>query len=74
MSDIETEWTPSELLPKSSALSASSGCRTSDRWPQATSWLRIDGTTKCSRIALGFGFGSSMAFVAAREAATQADH
>jgi hypothetical protein len=31
---------------------------------QATSRLRIDGTTICSRIALGFGFGSGMGSVA----------
>jgi hypothetical protein len=31
---------------------------------RATSLRRIDGTTKCSRIALGFGFGSSTGFAA----------
>lgn len=31
MSDIGTEWTPSELLPTSSTLSASSQRRTPDR-------------------------------------------
>jgi hypothetical protein len=31
MLDIETEWTPSIPLPKLSALSASSQCRTPDR-------------------------------------------
>jgi hypothetical protein len=32
--------------------------------PRATSLRRIEGTTKCSRIALGFGFGSRTGFVA----------
>src|SRR5713101_3548453 len=31
---------------------------------QATSLLPIEGTTKCSHIARGLGFGSGMAFVA----------
>jgi len=35
-----------------------------------TSRLRIEDTTKCSRTALGFGFGSDMGFAAARERVT----
>jgi hypothetical protein len=62
--DIETEWTPSELLPKSSASSASSQSQILGRCVRATSRLRIEDTTKCSRIAHGFGFGSSMGFAA----------
>ena len=39
--------------------------RMPDRRARATSLLPIEGTTKCSRIALGFAFGSGMASVAA---------
>ena len=35
-----------------------------DRSAQATSRLPIEGTTKCSRTARGFGCGSGMGFVA----------
>ena len=65
--DIGTVWTPSKPLPTSSALSESSQCRTPDRSAGATSRLRIGGTTKGSRIARGFVFGSSTGFAAARE-------
>jgi hypothetical protein len=54
----------SRLFSKSSALSASSSCRTPDRPAGATSRLRIEDTTKCSRIARGFAFGSSTGFAA----------
>src|ERR1035438_8000448 len=64
MLDIETQWTPSRLLSTSSALSASSRTLTPDRLARATSWLRIEDTTKCSRIARGFAFGSSTEFAA----------
>jgi hypothetical protein len=67
--DIGTEWTPSRLLPKSNALSASSRCRTLDRWARAILRLRIEGTTKCSRKVRGFAFGSGMA--SAAEAGSQ---
>jgi hypothetical protein len=63
MLDIETEWTPSRPLPKSSAWSESSPSQTLDRSARATSRPQIDDTTNCSRIALGFVFGSSTAFV-----------
>jgi hypothetical protein len=64
MLDIRREWTPNRRLPKSSALSASSQRRTSDPSAGATSQLRIEDTTKCSRRARGFAFGNSMASVA----------
>jgi hypothetical protein len=64
MLDIGTEWTPSRLSPKSNALSASSRCRTLDRWARAILRLRIEGTTKCSRKVHGFAFGSGMASAA----------
>jgi len=64
MLDIGTEWTPNRLLPKSNALSASSRCRTLDRWARAILRLRIEGTTKCSRKVRGFAFGSGMASAA----------
>jgi hypothetical protein len=38
--------------------------RTPDRRAPATSLLPIEGTTKCSRIARGFGCGSSSEFAA----------
>ena len=43
MLDIGTEWTPSRLLPKSNAWSASSRCRTFDRWARAILRLRSEG-------------------------------
>jgi hypothetical protein len=64
MLDIRREWTPNRRLPKSSALSASSQRRTSDPSAGATSQLRIEDMTKCSRRARGFAFGNSMASVA----------
>jgi hypothetical protein len=64
MVDIHTEWTPSRLLTKSSGLSASSQSGTLDRCAQATSRLRIENMTRCSRTARGFAFGSSTAFAA----------
>jgi hypothetical protein len=51
-------------LLKSSDWSASSQRRTLDHSAQATSLLRIEGMTKCSRKARGFGCGSSSEFVA----------
>ena len=58
------EWTLNRPLPKSSGWSAFSRCRIADRCKQATSLLRIEGTTRCSQPALGFGCGSGMACVA----------
>src|SRR5438874_6922483 len=40
-------WTLTGPLPKSSAWSALLRRRTRDRWAQATSRLRIDGTIRC---------------------------
>jgi hypothetical protein len=62
--DIETEWTPSGLLPKSSGLRASSRSQTPDLCTRTTSRLRIEDTTKGSRLAHGFGFGSGKGFAA----------
>jgi hypothetical protein len=62
--DIETEWTLNALLTTSSSYRKCSKRRTLDHSAQATSLLRIEGTTKCSHIARGFSFGSAMASVA----------
>jgi hypothetical protein len=66
MLDIGDGWTSSRLLPKSKALSESSRSQIPERWARATSPPPIEGTTNCSRIALGFACGSGMAFVAGR--------
>src|ERR1700691_5986958 len=55
---IEEEWTPNRRLPKSSGWSASSQCSTPDRLARASSPLRIEGTTICSRIARGFSLAA----------------
>jgi hypothetical protein len=61
---IETEWTLNRSSPKSSGWKASSQNRTLDRSAEAILRLRIGGTTKCSRIARGFSFGSDTVSVA----------
>ena len=67
MLDIETEWTLNALLTTSSSYRKCSKRRTLDHSAQAISLQLIEGTTKCSRIARGFSFGSGMEFVAVRE-------
>lgn len=62
MSNIETEWMPIRLLPKSSVLSASSTCGTPGRWARATSQLRIEDMTKCSSRVHGLGSGNNTGF------------
>jgi hypothetical protein len=62
--DIETEWTLNALLTTSSSYRKCSKRLTLDHSTQARSLLPIDGTTKCSHIARGFGFGNDMASVA----------
>src|SRR5580692_12404396 len=57
MSDIETEWTLNASLTRFSSYRKCSKRRISGHSAQATSRLRIEGTTKCSRIARGFGCG-----------------
>src|ERR1700730_17880941 len=64
MLDIETEWMLNALLTTSSSYRKCSKRRTLDHSAQATSLLRIAGTTKCSRIARGFGSGSISGFAA----------
>jgi hypothetical protein len=64
MLHIETKWTLNALLMTSSSCRKCSKRRTFDHSAQATSLLPIEGTTRCSRIARGFGSGSDMAFVA----------
>ena len=64
MSDIGKEWT---LNASSTTLSSYRKCSKrpiSGRSAQATFQLRIDGTTKCSRIVRGFGFGGISGFAA----------
>ena len=63
MSDIETEWTLNASLTRLSSYRKCSKRRILGHSAQATSLLRIGGTTKCSRIALGFDFGSVMVSV-----------
>jgi hypothetical protein len=58
MSDIETEWTLNASLTRFSSYRKCSKRRISGHSAQATSLLPIEGTTKCSRIARGFAFGS----------------
>jgi hypothetical protein len=60
MLDIETEWTLNASLTTSSSYRKCSKRRTLDHSAQATSLLPIEGTTKCSPIALGSGSGSAM--------------
>jgi hypothetical protein len=57
MLDIETEWMLNALLTTSSSYRKCSKRRISGHSAQATSLLPIEGTTKCSRIARGFGCG-----------------
>ena len=64
MSDIETEWTSNASSTIFSSYRKCSKRRISGRSVQATSLLPIEGTTKCSRIARGFGCGSSSGFAA----------
>jgi hypothetical protein len=64
MSDIETEWTSNASLTRLSSYRKCSKRRILGHSAQATSLLRIAGTTKCSRRALGSGFGSGMASAA----------
>src|SRR6201993_4179246 len=66
MLDIETEWTLNASLTTSSSYRKCSKRRILGHSAQVTSLLPIDGTTKCSRIARGFGFGSDMVSVAVR--------
>jgi hypothetical protein len=61
---IETEWTLNASLTRFSSYRKCSKRRILGHSAQATSVLRIAGTTKCSRIALGFGCGSSTGFAA----------
>jgi len=64
MSDIEMEWTLNASLTTSSSYRKCSKRRILGHSAQATSLLPIEGTTKCSRTALGFGSGSVMGFAA----------
>jgi hypothetical protein len=64
MSDIETEWTLNASLTILSSYGKCSKRRILGHSAQATSLLPIKGTTKCSRIARGFGYGSSSEFAA----------
>ena len=64
MSDIGKEWTLNASLTRLSSYRKCSKRRISGHSAQATSLLPIDGTTKCSRIARGFGFGSGTGFAA----------
>ena len=64
MLDIGTEWTLNASLTRLSSYRKCSKRRILGHSAQATPRLRIDGMTKCSRIALGFGFGNILGFVA----------
>jgi len=64
MSDIGTEWTLNASSTIFSSYRKCSKRRILGRSAQATSLLRIDGMTKCSRIAHGSAFGSDMVSVA----------
>ena len=64
MLDIETEWTLNALLTTSSSYRKCSKRRTLDHSAQATSLMQIEGMTKCSLTARGFGCGSGMVSVA----------
>src|ERR1700691_4699824 len=62
--DIETEWTLNASLTKSSKSRKCSKRQILDHSVQATSLLQIESTTKCSRIARGFGSVRILGFVA----------
>jgi hypothetical protein len=62
--DIETEWTLNASLTRLSSYRKCSKRRILGHSAQATSLLPIKGTTKCSRIARGFGCGNGMGFAA----------
>ena len=64
MLDSETEWTWNASLTRSSSYRKCSKRRILGHSAQATSLRRIEDTTKRTRIALGFGFGSVMGFAA----------
>ena len=64
MLDIETEWTLNASLTTLSSYRKCSKRRILGHSAQRTSRLRIEDTTKCSRIARGFGFGSISGFAA----------
>src|SRR5690348_13648292 len=64
MLDIVTEWTLNASLTTSSSYRKCSNRRTLDHSAQATSLLQIEGTTRCSRTALGLSCGSILAYVA----------
>ena len=57
-------WTLNASLTRLSSYRKCSKRRILGHLAQATSLLPIEGTTKCSRIARGFGFGSGTASVA----------
>src|SRR5580704_4097657 len=61
---IETEWTLNASLTRFSSYRKCSKRRILGHSAQATSRLRIGGTTKCSGIARGFGCGSISGFAA----------
>jgi hypothetical protein len=64
MLDIGTEWTLNASLTRLSSYRKCSRRRILGHSAQATSLLPIEGMTKCSRIARGFGSGNSMGFAA----------
>jgi hypothetical protein len=64
MLDIETEWTLNALLTRLSSYRKCSKRRILGHSAQATSLPPIEGTTKPSRIAHGFSFGSGTEFAA----------
>ena len=64
MLDIEMEWTLNASLMRLSSYRKCSKRRILGHSAQATSLLPIEGMTKCSRIALGSGFGNVMASAA----------
>jgi hypothetical protein len=64
MSHIETEWTLNASLTRLNSYGKCSKRRILGHSAQATSLPPIEGTTKCSRTALGFVFGSISGFAA----------
>ena len=64
MSDIETEWTLNASSTIFSSYRKCSKRRIRGHSAQTTSRLLIGGTTKCSRIARGFGCGGISGFAA----------
>jgi hypothetical protein len=64
MLDIETEWTLNASSTRLSSYEKCSKRRILGHSAQTTSLLQIDGTTRYSRIARGFGCGRGMAFAA----------